>query len=260
MFEFTKVAESLVSRLGFNLFSELFKEWRKYIRFSRDPITKKIGYYCPSTLSYYRHGPLCGEEVDLIVRRILTVRVADSNRDILVQYPVFTTGGMNASYSLSDPERMTVLDRGENSGYAKLNISKGKVGSQHLVASESNRTSYPWKKSNRPSAENVVINSLLEKRITSDDRDFSGTRIVAKTSHVRLIVEFDKEFCPSAVHPIQISQDGEILRDERSHDFVLLKPEESKRKSQIFVLDLENPDPLSGVYLWWTWPEKPENS
>lgn len=212
----------------------------------------RIGYIIPNTLSYFRHGVLIDEEVRLVVRRILSIKMLRST-NINIRFPVYTTGTIDAAVSLSDPGRMNLIKHGEVEAFNSIDIN-GKRGCQYLVVTESGRTSFPDKRCNVPSQHNRVLISLIDKRIKMERHDFSGTRIVGSTQSVRLIVEFDDSYHPDILHPIQIGKDGAILRDEKSSDFVVAK----QNNNTLFILDLHNPEPESGVYLWWEWPPLPK--
>lgn len=217
---------------------------------SKNGLTEFIdGYYVPNTLSYFRHSTLVGTYVALTARRIMSIHALRTKK-LLIKYPIFSTGTLENAVSLSDPGCMKLIKPNEVEGYNSLEIV-AKRKEQYLIASESKRIVYPDKMCNAPSEFNKVIHSLIKHRITSPKHEFNGTRVVAKTRSLRIIVEFDPTFKPDYVHPIQIKEDGNIMRDEKSSDFVMAV----RKDGTLFILDLHRPDVNSGVYLWWKWPE-----
>jgi hypothetical protein len=209
----------------------------------------KDGFFIPNTLSFFRHGDLDEYKVPLIARRIMSVKSL-RNKKLLIKYPIFTTGTLDAAVSLSDPGRMKLIQPSEVESHNSIEIISRK-NAQYLIVSESKRTSFPTKMCNPPSEFNKVIHSLVENRIKTEKHDFCGTRVIAHTRSLRIIVEFSSKFKPNFVHPIQIDENGNIIRDEKSTDFIMA----TQRDGTLFIVDLHEPEVNSGVYVWWEWPD-----
>ena len=204
------------------------------------------GFTIPNTHTYFRHGRLDDNRVPLTVRKIMSIKCLKT-KELSIGYPVFTTGKIDESVSLSDPGRMELTKPNEIEGRNSLNIT-GKRNTQYLIVVESKRTVFPNIMCNHP--DDKVLASLIKKRIKTENHDFCGTRIIARTSSLRIIVEFSNSFKPDFVHPIQINEHGEIIRDEKSTDFVTAV----RKDGTLFILDLHQPELNSGVYVWWEWP------
>ena len=242
------------SGVGVLILGAIFERVREAIKNGVTISDFKAGYVLPNTLSYFSHGRPNGENVSLVARRIISVKMLRTKK-IKIRFPVFSMGTIDGAISLSDPDRMNLVKKGETESFNRLEINGGKRGSQYLVVTESQRHIYPkWSRS-RPSQYNIVLTSLFDERLKKGDRrDFAGTRIIGTTLSVRLIVEFDESYHPQILHPIQIDKDGSILRDERSSDFIIAR----RNNNTLFILDLYNPEPESGVYFWWDWPQDPQ--
>jgi len=210
------------------------------------------GYYIPSSLSYFRHQALdeTDDSVTLDVRRIISVH-ATRKKKINIEYPLNTQGAIEAATSISDPNTMEVINPGQSTGKNSITIN-AKRGNQYIIASESVRKVWPFKESEKAQKDNIVIRKLQTERLTSNQHDFVGTRVIGKTNTQRIVVEFDKAYKPNSIEVIQIGKNGEILRDERSADFIKTE----KNDGRVFVVELHNPEPESGIYVWWKWPNE----
>ena len=222
-----------------HLSKELYKLSWKY---------RKAGYFIPNSLSYFRHGELIGELVELKAKRIVSVH-AVANKNVSIDYPVNTIGNIESAMSVSDPDTMQIIDPGQNTGQNSLEI-KAKQGNQYIVASESTRSVSPYKENKKPKKENIVISSLVEKRLTTSRHDFVGARVIGKTNTQRIIVEFSESYKPDFLNVIQISKDGEVLKDENSKEFV----QATHKNGCLCIVELHSPEPDSGIYIWWEWP------
>ena len=176
---------------------------------------------------------------------------ATRNKRIEINYPVFATGKIEESHSLSDPERMRLVKGGEKEGIESIEILAEK-NRNYLIVSESNRTTN-INKINKPSTHDKVLSTLYSKCLVGERQGWAGICIVARTKSARIIVEFSKDFKPDNVNPVQISKSGKIIRDEHSSDFVKV----GQNDKTLFILDLAAPELESGIYLWWNWPELP---
>jgi hypothetical protein len=208
------------------------------------------GYHFPNTLSYWCYHKPEGELIKQDSRRIICMR-ATRNKRIEINYPIFATGEIVESHSLSDPERMRLVKAGEKEGIESIEILAEK-NRDYLIVSESKRTSN-INKINKPSANDRVRSTLYSKCLVVERPGFAGISIVARTKSVRIIVEFSNDFKPKNVNPVQIADSGKIIRDEHSSDFVKV----GQNDRTLFILDLADPELGSIVYLWWNWPELP---
>lgn len=223
------------------LSKELYKLSWKYCR---------SGYYIPNSLSYFSHSDLEDGTVIVKAKRIVSVH-AVRNKTISIQYPINTAGKIKSTLSLSDPGTMQVVEPGQNTGKNSVSIM-AKRNSQYIVASESERQVFPFKENTKPQKDNIVMHTLHTERLTKPQCDFVGARVIGKTQTQRIVVEFSKNFKPAFVKVIQINAKGEVIRDERSPDFISA----SHQEGTLFVYELHSPEEGSGIYLWWEWPEK----
>ena len=225
-----------------------------YERLEKGLAAYREGYFCPHTLTYFSHGPQSPDgSVYLNTKRIMTLKALRST-SFEVSYPVKTRGKIDQALSLSHPNMMSIVKK-DNSDRNTLQIEGATQGQYFIVASESERTITPDTIRSRPSSCDKVLTTLFERRLDQGvNLDFAGTRIVAKTDAVKLIVEFDPSNCPDEVFPINIAEDGTILREENNGDFIAAK-NTTQNQRPFFVYRLNNPPLRSGFYLWWKWPE-----
>ncbi len=222
------------------LSKELYKLSWKY---------RRVGFFIPHSLSYFRHSELNNNCVNLKAKRIVSIH-AVANKSITIQYPVNTVGKLNSAISVSDPGTMQVLEPGQNSGMNSIKI-KAQKGAQYIVASESDRTVSPFETNRKPQKENLVISTLIKTRVSSAAHDFVGSRVIGRTNTQRIVVEFSENYKPNHLNVVQISEDGSILRDEKSNDFI----KANHKNGSLFVVELHSPEENSGLYVWWEWPE-----
>lgn len=207
------------------------------------------GYFVPASLSYFSHSGIVNGKVKVKAKRIVSVH-AVKDKEICIEYPINTIGRIDSTLSLSDPGTMQVLEPGQNTGRDTVKI-KSKKGRQYIVASESTRTISPLDENKKPQEDNVIIYTLFKSRLTTRRHDFVGARVIGKTNTQRIVVEFSEDYKPDNVNVVQISKSGEIIRDERSEDFIMA----SHKKGYLFIVELSNPEEGSGIYVWWEWPE-----
>lgn len=241
------------SGIGCALFGYLINVIQRY--FEKGLKAYRMGYYSPNTIVYFSHGSLKEDNtLDVRARRIMTL-CSLKNTSFKVSYPITTRGTINSTTSLSHPDMMNLVSE-KKGGINSIEID-GAVRNQYfIIASESDRTITPGIIKNRPGYADKVLTTLFEKRLDQGlNRDFSGTRIVAKTDAVKLMVEFDPECCPERVYPIHISEDGVILRGEENNDYISPKYSSSNQRP-FFIYRLNSPEINSGFYLWWEWPDR----
>ena len=209
----------------------------------------RVGYFIPNSLSYFRHGNIADGKIEVSAKRIISVH-AVKNKVVNIEYPINTIGSIETTLSLSDPGTMQVVEPGQNTGKNAIQIT-AKKGAQYIVASESTRTVSPLEVNKIPQRDNLVISSLVNTRLKTKKHDFVGSRVIGKTSTQRIVVEFSQEYVPEFVNVVQISKSGEIIRYEKSNDFIIAK----HKNGYLFVIELSSPEEESGIYVWWEWPE-----
>jgi hypothetical protein len=215
------------------------------------PKEYRKGYYFTNILANFRYHKPKGQVLKQDTRKIISM-CATQNKLIEITYPVFATGKIVESHSVSDPGRMEMPEAGETSGIESIKIQAEKKRN-YLIVSENKRSSR-MDKINKPDARDLRLSCLYSTRVVDVGKGWAGTVIIARTKSVRVIVEFSNDFKPETVNPVQISDLGKVIRDERHSDFVMA----SENDKTLFILDLANPQLESGVYLWWSWPELPK--
>lgn len=206
----------------------------------------KQGYIISNTLSYFRYSDTGNLDYTIDSRRIMSI-ISLRNREINVDFPIYTSGIIDMSYSLSDPLRMEINRTGVNAGFYNLKI-QGKFMKNFLVVSETRRI-LNYQDQTRPNRDNIVLYRLFSERIPDNNYSFCGTRIVSKTGNAKIIVEFLGNKKPTRFGAIQISKTGKIIKDENSSKFSIV----IKDGNQLAILETKNPIKDSGVYLWWQW-------
>ena len=236
--------EWLFSGVGVFLIGLLIGNLKKVLYFLR--FNLKQGYIISNTISYFRYSDNGGLDYTIDSRRIMSITTL-RNREVRVDFPIYTSGILDSSYSLSDPLRMEITRTGDNAGFYNLKI-QGKFMKTFLVVSETRRV-LNYNSQTRPNRDNTVLYTLFSERIPDNNYSFCGTRIVSKTGNAKIIAEFIGDKKPSRFGAIQISKAGKILTDDNSSKFSKV----IKDGNQLAILETRNPTKDSGVYLWWQW-------
>ena len=214
---------------------------------------KKGDHIVHSSNSYFTYvcdGP---EHLQLHSRRIVLIH-SFSNKKLHVSYPINTEGKILKIFSITDPGIMKQIAPSSISGLNQIEIHAQK-NHNYVIGSGSTRRLDPFAPMLEPN-QNLNMLTLFKERLQDHNRGYVGSRVLNNTNLHSISIQFDPCFLPKRVKAIQISNQGEILRDERSCDFLLA----ADMGSGFASVSLLNPENDSTLFLWWEWPTTKQTS
>ncbi len=203
----------------------------------------------PVSITHFAQGPVSESgEYNLVARRFTTIRSLGGG-DLRVCIPMFSHGKIKSAISLSDPDRMSAYTSSSAEGLCEIEILSSKPGEYFLIVLESEREVKIGAPHQKPNPSNLIMRTLLEKVLRSNLYSFFGTRTIAPTQYVRIVLQFAKGSKPKRLHPVEVTKHGVIVNRE----FVVADLPER----DIYVAELQNPETGGGVYIWWKWDNVP---
>ncbi|MCI5125269.1 MAG: hypothetical protein D3925_12540 [Candidatus Electrothrix sp. AR5] len=199
----------------------------------------------PSMLVSYKYGEKDKEGFfDYESLRVYTLR-ALSTEDFLFVIPKRSTNKVERDVSVSDITDTKTEGIGTYSSISQKVYRNNYFGKHYINVSMSKWRVRPGIRS-KPNPEDIIQNTLYDKILLNEKHDYIGTRIVAKTERLRILINFNRrEHVPKQVLMVQIYEDGTFKEKEPRVEIV----EEKK----LVIVEVDKLDSHSGIYVHWIW-------
>lgn len=205
----------------------------------------------PSTLLVSNHGEQ--EPNGSYVFRSLRVSTIRSwtTGDFTVQIRSKSSGLIQSSRSVSDPlTATTTFAQGRAAGVTQVEFHAASMGELFmLVQEEERRLRLTNGDREIPLPDDVVLHTLHKKFLTSSRNEYVGTLINHPTGRVRFLVYFPEGLLPDEFLAYKINAQGQTSKNGLVHEVVPSK--------NLVVLEAEALELHSGVFLIWSWPDRP---
>lgn len=203
-------------------------------------------YTIPSTLIQFEHSEVDEKnEILLKVLRVSTICFTKDG-DVDVSTTMRSTSKISSCRSISNPINTSSYGIGDSKGGHKVKFHAVKKGQEEIIVFESVRSLSYGKDKKVVFEEDEIMKMLFSSILVTEYHQFAGTRILAPTDRIRILLIFSSQLFPDKIETVQINSRGQTE--------TLIARKELCRERNLWIIEFDNPKLGCGVYAYWIWP------